>query len=801
MTTTNLGKVSVTPKGEYDPLITYERLDIVSHNGSSYIAKQASTGVTPIEGEFYALIAEKGDGGSFVKKAYKTYAAMDADKVNIPANSSVDVTNDLDESKNGAYIYDGVAFTRSQYDSKVVTDKIIADTAIAVQDAINNTAVDGGVLADTFVVVDGSLSQRTINKGLESIADLSTIKNPKDGLRVYVKSYHAGLNKGGGYFIFNSTRVSENDLGTVINGWERNSTGNLNIYMFGAKGDGVSNDTQPFQAFFDSDDITTIYVPEGVFMLDSIRISKSNKHIKGASRYSTSLIANIDPKGRNLFNIEPTEGLVYVRDIWFENFRMEGKNRVEGLIYGDKIAHFRLFGSSLVGCTGTAITLGFGWCNTIFNNRVGYCKNGIVTTSTDNNILNIINNVIGADEVGIGVSAALKVNISNNTIEQCQGAGIVASNVRGLTIVENYFEKNSSEGYNVFVGNASFDAEPVEHGHIILHAREQWNDNTSLIDSYACKAVTVENNTFSGGPINDSTDLTPVVAYAAHGLRISKSAFEQRPNILSSFIFRRHISTFRDIEITNNDIQTDIKPFIYRGEDSNSKTVNEFPLATIQGIYGSNLLKEFSHLDFKKTVGGSDANSTIKRSSNRIGGLETFEFNGRAAYELDLNNLHKNTDLKAGDLLSFSLTLMLPEVPEGTFIVLFLDNTSDATSTADMSIVQAGKPFKLSKIFKMPSDPFKLGIRCYFGGTDTNNKIIRIAEPVLTHVGAYKPYMGDFTPTFSSPSIPTEGYWSKGDTVYNSIRVTGSPIGWVCTRGSLASQGAGWIALPKYPTE
>ena len=151
MATTNLGKVSVTPKGEYDPIITYERLDIISHNGSSYIVKQASTGVTPIDGEFYALIAEKGDGGSFVKKAYKTYAAMDADKVNIPANSSVDVTNDPDESKNGAYIYDGVVFTRSQYDSKVVTDKIIADTASAVQDAINNTAVEGGVLADTFV--------------------------------------------------------------------------------------------------------------------------------------------------------------------------------------------------------------------------------------------------------------------------------------------------------------------------------------------------------------------------------------------------------------------------------------------------------------------------------------------------------------------------------------------------------------------------------------------------------------------------------------------------------------------------
>lgn len=169
MATTNLGKVSVTPKGEYDPLITYERLDIISHNGSSYIVKQASTGVTPIEGEFYALIAEKGDGGSFVKKAYKTYTAMDADKVNIPANSSVDVTNDPDESKNGAYIYDGAAFTRSQYDSKVVTDKIIADTAIAVQDAINNTVISSGFITIDSFELGATLTQR--NQALRHAAD------------------------------------------------------------------------------------------------------------------------------------------------------------------------------------------------------------------------------------------------------------------------------------------------------------------------------------------------------------------------------------------------------------------------------------------------------------------------------------------------------------------------------------------------------------------------------------------------------------------------------------------------------
>lgn len=51
-----------------------------------------------------------------------------------------------------------------------------------------------------------SVKEKTII--VESIADLSTINNPKDGLRVYVKSYHAGLRKGGGIFMY----VSSNDI-------------------------------------------------------------------------------------------------------------------------------------------------------------------------------------------------------------------------------------------------------------------------------------------------------------------------------------------------------------------------------------------------------------------------------------------------------------------------------------------------------------------------------------------------------------------------------------------------------------
>ena len=76
---------------------------------------------------------------------------------------------------------------------------------------------------------------------VESIADLIAISNPKNGNRVYVKSYHAGLNKGGGAFIYDSSRGLENDGITVFNGWERISS-DLNTHKAGLKGDGVTDD-------------------------------------------------------------------------------------------------------------------------------------------------------------------------------------------------------------------------------------------------------------------------------------------------------------------------------------------------------------------------------------------------------------------------------------------------------------------------------------------------------------------------------------------------------------------------------
>ena len=41
------GRILIMPKGNYDSSVTYEMLDLVKHNGTSWIAKKTSVGIEP----------------------------------------------------------------------------------------------------------------------------------------------------------------------------------------------------------------------------------------------------------------------------------------------------------------------------------------------------------------------------------------------------------------------------------------------------------------------------------------------------------------------------------------------------------------------------------------------------------------------------------------------------------------------------------------------------------------------------------------------------------------------------------
>ena len=61
------GRIGFIIKGEYSDTETYDFLDVVYYNGSSYVAKKETLGNEPTEsGEFWQILAVKGESASAV---------------------------------------------------------------------------------------------------------------------------------------------------------------------------------------------------------------------------------------------------------------------------------------------------------------------------------------------------------------------------------------------------------------------------------------------------------------------------------------------------------------------------------------------------------------------------------------------------------------------------------------------------------------------------------------------------------------------------------------------------------------
>lgn len=122
-----LGKVTVTPKGEYSSDETYKRLDIVTSNGQSYIAKVDNTGVSVTDTNTWLQLVEKPEKGIdyFTEEDIAQLVSMVTD----------DSESEFNEYYNGKVSdFDSNASSKtsefnSNYDEKVESFNTIFDTS------------------------------------------------------------------------------------------------------------------------------------------------------------------------------------------------------------------------------------------------------------------------------------------------------------------------------------------------------------------------------------------------------------------------------------------------------------------------------------------------------------------------------------------------------------------------------------------------------------------------------------------------------------------------------------------------
>ncbi len=106
--------------------------------------------------------------------------------------------------------------TKNQFD-------IVEEDISGINELLGDVKENGWT--DVLIETSENFNQRQINDGVESIAQLLSIKKPRDGMRVFVKSYYDGFGVGGGWFYFVSGSTETPIQGLIIAGqggvWKR----------------------------------------------------------------------------------------------------------------------------------------------------------------------------------------------------------------------------------------------------------------------------------------------------------------------------------------------------------------------------------------------------------------------------------------------------------------------------------------------------------------------------------------------------------------------------------------------------
>lgn len=153
---TDLGKVMVVPKGAYNANTTYEILDLVTYNGSSYIALKNTKGNVPTNTTYWQLHGQGYPGAATGVSAKDTQGMV----VTAGSNSTVQALIDAIADKVMTKL---LAKTDIVQTESTATDKVPSSAYLkSVKDTINSNLDDRATVADLFTVANVGINTRRI---------------------------------------------------------------------------------------------------------------------------------------------------------------------------------------------------------------------------------------------------------------------------------------------------------------------------------------------------------------------------------------------------------------------------------------------------------------------------------------------------------------------------------------------------------------------------------------------------------------------------------------------------------------
>ncbi|MBK5145416.1 right-handed parallel beta-helix repeat-containing protein [Budviciaceae bacterium BWR-B9] len=538
----------------------------------------------------------------------------------------------------------------------------------------------------------------------------------------------------------------------------------LTDYGFKAGNTGAQNKAA-FQAAIDSATLPIkIVIPEGSFLVEpGITIKTNVAMIVGSGPYQSRLF----PSSGGTAVITQQVGDITFCEL--RDFGIDGNGNCPGINLSSA-NHIKIYNVDVSNTTNNAILLN-GYSNDVIGCRIFSNKgNGLSLGGVLNNINILRNRIYGNEASGILVNptdplAGLSVNIMQNDIEQNKLSGIYAFNCKGLNIDFNYFERNGESGYPYGIPEAINIKADI---HLIA---SEYTLIGSLSLANKCVSVRGNQQTAIGFASSMPNQDGFIFTNFAHNLKVENNQIldASKINALIS-IYRNNLSSKIDTLLTISSNTINDVNFI-----GSYDAANQNPNGA-HFIYDIDNKMNVNHADRNMLSWVASAGSTgsLTKSTNLFNGEYSFIVGDGDRTWFSSIDLSVHQELK-GKWVWFGAWVN----DQGNSSKIRLGIDGQFGSDGSVTGTAKNKWEFISVCTFIPTSKTTIGLNVNKVGSG----IVLINSPCAVSVGTAFNRVSSPPTQFRSPSLPSTGFWDKGERVINSAPATGQPKAWTCTVG------------------
>lgn len=344
-------------------------------------------------------------------------------------------------------------------------NNVIADSTLEVAINILENRVEFGINSTDYLSEYDDLIAKVEKKFDDYAAAVQDSIDKSQALHEQIVEYTNLINNNGVIKkteFGDITQLKQPEGNTVVDKFNNElSQRGVNVKWFGAKGDGVTDDTLSIQSAIDTG--LSVFIPSGKYNVKELKGFASGQIIQGISKVESW-------GGQNTQNITILNGIgsadnyviknnvlgngILPTAITVKNLTIEGSKQTNGILVGNSST---IEGVKIQDCINGLSNIKV---SNVMNCQINGCTNGVMN-ATDSKITNnffyknevginfdnsndnsIVNNKIEWNGIGISLTNAVFNLISNNIIDRNTTYGIYTSHTTNTTITGNQFERN-----------------------------------------------------------------------------------------------------------------------------------------------------------------------------------------------------------------------------------------------------------------------------------------------------------------------------------------------------------------------